>query len=125
MRRGRIRLLRVRRRAAACAAAPARHRAFSGQVRVRPTGRCRNRHAWRRWLAACRISRVRSPHVVATAPLPPLSAVAPAGPPLVPSAPAAQKPPSGVAIGLIGVVTCVVLFGLLVLAAPIWLMSMR
>ncbi|MEJ7863642.1 hypothetical protein DXO206_001715 [Xanthomonas oryzae pv. oryzae] len=54
-----------------------------------------------------------------------MSAVPPAGPPLVPSAPAAQKLPSGVAIGLIGVVTCVVLFGLLVRGARIWLMSMR
>ncbi|QBG85243.1 hypothetical protein EYR27_17135 [Xanthomonas oryzae] len=38
-------------------------------------------------------------------PLLPLSAVPPAGTPLVPSAPAAQKPLSGVAIGLIGAVT--------------------
>ncbi|QRN42950.1 hypothetical protein GDR29_20505 [Xanthomonas oryzae pv. oryzae] len=36
-----------------------------------------------------------------------------------------KKLPSGVAIGLIGVVTCVVLFGLLVRGARIWLMSMR
>ncbi|AVQ08477.1 TPA: hypothetical protein HH295_16385 [Xanthomonas vasicola pv. zeae] len=60
-------------------------------------------------------------------PLPPLSSVPPAAscaaPPLVPSAPAAKKPLSGVAIGLIGVVTCVVRFGMLVLGALVWLIS--
>ncbi|QDQ68827.1 hypothetical protein BRN76_01405 [Xanthomonas oryzae pv. oryzae] len=76
-------------------------------------------------VAACRRYRPVAAIVGCTAPLPPLSAVPPAGPPLVPSAPAAQKLPSGVAIGLIGVVTCVVLFGLLVRGARIWLMSMR
>ncbi|USI98998.1 hypothetical protein MUG10_12845 [Xanthomonas prunicola] len=56
-------------------------------------------------------------------PLLPLSSVPPAAPPLASSAPAAKKSLSGVAIGLIGVVTCVVLFGMLVLGALIWLMA--
>ncbi|MBD3995294.1 hypothetical protein GUH85_22255 [Xanthomonas citri pv. citri] len=53
-------------------------------------------------------------------PLPPLSSVPPAAPS---RAAVVKKPLSSVAIGLIGVATCVVLFGTLVLGALIWLMS--
>ncbi|KPL48100.1 hypothetical protein XAXN_15755 [Xanthomonas axonopodis] len=53
-------------------------------------------------------------------PLPPLSSVPPAAPP---PAAVVKKPLSSVAIGLIGVATCVVLLGMLVLGALIWLMS--
>ncbi|KLD70612.1 hypothetical protein [Xanthomonas pisi] len=54
-------------------------------------------------------------------PLPPLSS--PAMPGAAPAAPAAKKKLSGVAIGLIGVLACATLFGLVVLAASMWLIS--
>ncbi|MET3145518.1 UNVERIFIED_ORG: hypothetical protein ABIB63_001316 [Xanthomonas axonopodis] len=53
-------------------------------------------------------------------PLPPLSSVPSAAPP--PPA-VVKKPLSSVAIGLIGVATCVVLLGMLALGALVWLMS--
>ncbi|QJD69094.1 hypothetical protein HG421_16235 [Xanthomonas campestris pv. badrii] len=54
-------------------------------------------------------------------PLPPLPA-APA-PAAAPIAPAARKPLSGVAIGLIGILACASLFGVVVLAAAMWLVT--
>ncbi|MCL1530407.1 hypothetical protein M3O57_08570 [Xanthomonas nasturtii] len=60
-------------------------------------------------------------------PLPPLPSVSPSASPAVAPlaalAPMVKKPLSGVAIGLIGVATCVVLWGMLVLGALVWLMA--
>ncbi|MCC8617895.1 hypothetical protein [Xanthomonas vesicatoria] len=57
-------------------------------------------------------------------PLPPLSSAAmPNAAPAALPAPAAKKKLSGVAIGLIGVLACATLFGLLVMAASIWLIG--
>ncbi|MCC4621028.1 hypothetical protein LL965_13360 [Xanthomonas cassavae CFBP 4642] len=54
-------------------------------------------------------------------PLP--TAPAPAAAPIAPAAPAARKPLSGVAIGLIGILACASLFGVVVLAAAMWLVD--
>lgn len=55
-------------------------------------------------------------------PLPPLPA-APAPAAAAPIASAARKPLSGVAIGLIGILACASLFGVVVLAAAMWLVT--
>ncbi|MCD0279415.1 hypothetical protein JWH04_10760 [Xanthomonas melonis] len=54
-------------------------------------------------------------------PLPPLP-TAPA-PATAPIAPAVRKPLSGVAIGLIGILACASVFGVVVLAAALWLVN--
>ncbi|WOB25973.1 MULTISPECIES: hypothetical protein [Xanthomonas] len=57
-------------------------------------------------------------------PLPPLSSTAmPNAAPAATPAPAAKKELSGVAIGLIGVLACATLFGVVVLAASLWLIG--
>ncbi|WP_349656155.1 hypothetical protein [Xanthomonas sp. 10-10] len=57
-------------------------------------------------------------------PLPPLpTAPAPTEAPVASAVPAARKPLSGVAIGLIGILACASLFGVVVLAAAMWLVN--
>ncbi|WP_311240247.1 MULTISPECIES: hypothetical protein [unclassified Xanthomonas] len=57
-------------------------------------------------------------------PLPPLPPAAmPTAAPAAPPAPVARKKLSSVAIGLIGVLACATLFGIVVLAASVWLLG--
>ncbi|WP_434989240.1 hypothetical protein [Xanthomonas melonis] len=54
---------------------------------------------------------------------PPPSAAANTAAPIAPATPAGKKPLSGVAIGLIGILACASVFGVVVLAAALWLVN--